>query len=297
MLNTMTIDHAGNLVVAGALAGTSDWGGGPLTAQGLQDAIVAKFDPNGGHIWSKQFGDTGKQYVSRLAVDSANNIVLSGQTDGAIEFAPSGWGAGLYTVFVAKLDPNGGKIWGRSFGFVGQPRNVPVAVDGNDNTIVGGTVEYDVPVDTVDFGGEIHTFQYTGGDLFLAKYGPSGNYLWSQLFAQNNGVEGATDVMVGADNSIVVAGAILTGSFDLGGGFQNVPSPTNDIYLVKYDAAGTHVRTKRYVSSGQEDIIQATMDSTGNVSVVGAFTGTLDVGPVPLPSAGDKDVFLVKLAP
>ena len=63
------IDPSGNTIVAGSFWGTVDFGGGALTSAGAQDIFVAKFDPDGLHLWSKRFGDgTGQEYAF-VAVD------------------------------------------------------------------------------------------------------------------------------------------------------------------------------------------------------------------------------------
>jgi len=53
----IAIDGSGNVIVTGWFQGTVDFGGGALTSAGLDDIFVAKFDPNGNHVWSQSFGD------------------------------------------------------------------------------------------------------------------------------------------------------------------------------------------------------------------------------------------------
>lgn len=59
-------DGSGNVVVTGYFSGTADFGGGPLTSTGSEDIFVAKFDVDGGHVWSRRFGTPTARPVIRL---------------------------------------------------------------------------------------------------------------------------------------------------------------------------------------------------------------------------------------
>ncbi len=104
--NTIAVDGAGNVLIAGDFEGAMDFGGGPLFSVDPQDTFVAKFDPNGNHLWSRRFGDAGQQRAAGAAVDAAGNLVVVGYFDGAIDF-----GNGPLEskdnpdIFLAKLTP------------------------------------------------------------------------------------------------------------------------------------------------------------------------------------------------
>ena len=87
----LAVDASDNIIVSGGLSEPMDLGGG-LVPQG---AFLAKFDPAGGHLWSKNVSRQG----GRLAVDTAGNIVL-------MEWPSLG---------LAKFDPNGVELWSHTF--------------------------------------------------------------------------------------------------------------------------------------------------------------------------------------
>jgi hypothetical protein len=93
----------GNLVLAGALTGTVDFGGGPLTASGPSDLFVAKLDAAGSFLSAQQYGDDGAQWASGLALHG-NGVVLSGDLQGTADL---GYGpldsAGQRDVLLARL--------------------------------------------------------------------------------------------------------------------------------------------------------------------------------------------------
>src|SRR5262249_28363993 len=49
-------DASGNILLTGAAGGTPDFGGGPLPGGAQLNLYVAKFDPDGNHLWSKRLG-------------------------------------------------------------------------------------------------------------------------------------------------------------------------------------------------------------------------------------------------
>ncbi len=82
-------------------------------------AFLVKVSAGGSPVWGKAFGNfngpaTGNSAVS---IDAAGNIALAGTVSGTIDF-----GAGVVTAtgtsdaFLAKLDPDGGYLWAKTFG-------------------------------------------------------------------------------------------------------------------------------------------------------------------------------------
>ena len=55
----LTVDSAGNIIVAGELSGTADFGGGPITSSANIDGFVASFDADGQHRYSFGLPTTG----------------------------------------------------------------------------------------------------------------------------------------------------------------------------------------------------------------------------------------------
>jgi hypothetical protein len=82
----ITVDTDGNVIVLASIAGTVNFGGGPLTSAGANDAAVAKFDPQLKHLWSKRFGDPGGDLFSNAAVDQEGNVLLTGVSAGVVDY-------------------------------------------------------------------------------------------------------------------------------------------------------------------------------------------------------------------
>jgi hypothetical protein len=198
----LAVDAAGNIVVQGLFADVSDWGGGPLRAGGGSDndVVLAKYDRNGTHLWSKRFGNAFNEVAGGVAVDPAGFITMTGSFDQKIDF---GQGevrvAGESDAFVARFAPTGEVVWARTFGAAREDIGFGLAADGNGNVVVAGWFE-----GTVDFGGGAKA-SYGNRDVFLLKLDVEGRHLWSQSFGDRDHDQ-ARAVALDRNGAPVVAG-------------------------------------------------------------------------------------------
>jgi len=205
------VDSAGNIVVAGQFTDTVDFGGGLLTSAGDIDIFVAKLDPQLHHLHSKGFGDPEVQLVTRLAVDSAGNIVVTGYFRGTVDFGGGPLvSAGDIDVFVAKFDSQLQHIASRRFGVAGAEMPFGVAVDASGNVVLVGSF-----VESIDFGGG-PLVSVGDLDVFVAKLDPQLQHIWSKRFGGELDQE-ATGVAADGAGNIVVIGA-FAGTIDFGDG-------------------------------------------------------------------------------
>src|SRR2546427_1581840 len=173
--NRVAVDSGGNVVLIGTAGGGSDFGGGPVMANGYS-VVVAKFSPAGAHLWSKGIGDSFSNSGNAVAVDPSGNIAVTGAFSG-----PADFGGGVLTSagvdhFLAKLAPTGGHRWSRRFGSaLAVHAGNGVACDGSGNVLVTGSFE-----NSIDLGAGWAT-SFAHKDMFVAKYSPAGDYLWSRL--------------------------------------------------------------------------------------------------------------------
>lgn len=123
-------------------------------------------------------------------------------------------------------------------------------------------------------------------DVFVAKYSPSGQHLWSKRY----GVES------GGGDTVVVTGAFF-GTIDLGLGSM-VSAGSSDLFVGRLGPNGAALWQKRYGDTGSQSGIFAAVDFANAVLVGGTTQGTVDFGDGPLtPIGGGSDLVLAKLAP
>ena len=182
-VQSVGVELGGDVVVAGRFAGALDFGGASLQSGGGIDAFVAKLDADGGHRWSRRFGDSGGVVSSiRVAVHPLGNVTLSGYFQGSIDF-----GAGVRSsrrgpdLFVVKLDPLGNHLWSKVFTLQREPcsiddcvlDDIDMVTDVDGNLALTGHFNGEL-----DFGGtELRSV--TSADLYVAKLDVVGDLLWS----------------------------------------------------------------------------------------------------------------------
>jgi hypothetical protein len=286
---SLAVNAAGDLVVTGQFFGAIDFGGGPLTSVDAYDAFLVKLDSNGAFVWSKSFGGLHGQSGDGVAFDNGGNLVLTGTFDGTVDFGGGPLSSlNDYNIFVAKLDSGGNHIWSQGFGGTGDQAAQFLAFDASDDVLVTG-----VNWGTVDFGGGPLTTA-GNGDIFVVKLDAGGNHLWSTGF-------GGAANDIGRSVAVDVSGNVLvTGTFmeavDFGGELLT-SAGLEDIFVVKLDAAGNHLWSKRFGDVDLDSAYAIAADGLGDVLLTGEFRGTVDFGGNPLTSLGGSDIFLTELPP
>ena len=185
-------------------------------------------------------------------------------------------------------------------GSTGTDYGKDLAVDSQGNIILAGYF-----TGTVDFDPGPATNNLTSAgnvDNFLAKYDSQSKLLWAFRYG-SAGVDIPHSVSVDSVGNIYVAGYFSnTCDFDPGPGTANLVSAGGrDVYIAKYSADGNFVWVRGFGASSDDQALDVTVDSAGNVAIVGFFSGTVDVDPGPdvvnLTSTGTTDGFVVKYDP
>ena len=252
---------------------------------GLSSYIVKLDGADGVHLWSKQLGDADVTDLV-LAVDALDNVLVMGTLWGNLDFGDGPLqSAGDGDILVAKFDPSGNYLWARSFGDVSQQRGHGIAADDTGSIVLTGAF-----FGSIDFGGGPLT-SAGDSDAFIVKFDAAGNWVWDRHFG-DTGVQNAKNVAVDGEGNTLVAGS-FAGSVDFGGG--PLISPLGDSFVVKLDASGNHLWSRRLggPSAAASHIVVA-FDGVGSALLTGYYSATLDFGGESLMSAGGYDLFVAK---
>jgi hypothetical protein len=292
---SVAADATNNVFVLGTFEGTLNFGGSNLSAPVLPNIVLVKFDPNGNHVWSERFGDTTLQNATSVAVDGAGSAIITGDWGGTFSFGgPMRTGLGGGDLYLAKYDANGAWQWDFEAGTANQAEiGIRVATDASNNILVAG--EY-----TASFNlGGCATLPGPGySGPFLAKFSSAGACTWSAGFANAAGTAWGSDLAVDAAGESYLVGQ-FDKSINLGGGaLASAGDP--DAFVAKFSASGATLWSKRYGGAGTDAAWSVSVDAaTGNVFVVGAFTGSVDFGGGPVQSynaGAGTSMFLLKLS-
>lgn len=264
--DSVSVDSNGNIYVVGRTFGDMN---GYVNA-GSEDSYIVKYSSNGIHLWTRQFG-TGQQDSSYdSAVASDGSIYLVGMTEG--DLGGSGK-IGNFDAFVTKYSLEGVAQWTHQFGTESYDSAKSVAVDYDGNIYVAGFTQ-----------GNLDTNINKGSyDVFLVKYNSDGIGLWLLQFGTSYS-DIVMDMAVDSSGSIYVVG-MTEGDLDGNGNLGN-----NDAFVAKYSQDGIMLWIKQFGTTTHDWAHGVTIDSNGNVYVVG-HTGDDLAGNG---NIGKDDAFLLK---
>ena len=93
-------DSTGAVYIAGTFSGTVDVDFSDATyelaSNGVDDAFVAKYTGQGGFVWAKSFGSSGKDRGYTLAIANDDSIRLGGFFSETVDFDPGVGSASLF---------------------------------------------------------------------------------------------------------------------------------------------------------------------------------------------------------
>ncbi len=289
-------DPAGNIYIAGQFFGTANFGNTAITATGMSDMFIAKFDPNGNNIWAERAGGPGLTfaYATSLALDAANNCYVTGSFDTSITFMNTTLnGNGNRDIFTAKYDAAGNYQWAQVTTSVMPAYPEEIAVDPSGNCFVTGTF-----LDDCWFGSTKLSSPMFGlnmySDPYIAKYSSTGTLLWAK---QGAGASYDFGYGIAAD---AAGNCYVTGYYAYAISFsgQSVNSTgAKEIYLVKYDPAGT-VQWVRSAGGPYDDVGRdLAIHPSGDICIAGTFSAPANFGNVAAVGTGTWDVFIARYTP
>ncbi|RIK79864.1 MAG: hypothetical protein DCC68_12120 [Planctomycetota bacterium] len=260
----LALDADGNAYIVGGTNG--DLGGTNLAGT---DGYIAKYDTDGNLLWTRILGTTGDNdsFLS-VAVDAAGNVYGGGVTNGDL----AAQNAGALDAFVARYDREGNRVWTRQLGTSADEIGHNVRLDANGNVYTTGTTS-----------GSLAGPNRGGSDFHVHKFDPQGTLLW----AVQDGTSAADQqrgLAVDAEGNVIVAGFTA-------GNFGRPNLGVNDLFLARYDTAGTRQSVLQFGTQASDLPWGAAVDAAGNVYLAAISQGSLAAN-----HAGGWDVVFAKLS-
>jgi hypothetical protein len=188
--------------------------------------------------------------------------------------------------------------WAKQLGGTSADAGYAIATDPSGNVYTTGHFQGTVDLDP---GAGVFTLTSNGGnDIFISKVNASGNFVWGKSIG-GAGTDEGNSIAIDVNGNVCVAGSFsLTADFDPGAGtFSMTSAGTEDIYILKLDAAGNFVWAKQMGGTGTDIAYGIATDAAGNLFTTGYFNNTVDFDPGPgtffETSLGFAEIFVSKL--
>ena len=102
----VAVDNLGNVLVTGSFDDALNFGGGSNASAGATDFFLVKLDAAGRYLWSQHTGGPSDDSGNGVAVDSAGNVLVTGDFHGKADFGTGPLvSEGGADIFVAKYGP------------------------------------------------------------------------------------------------------------------------------------------------------------------------------------------------
>ena len=209
----MSLDPGG-VTVTGPTEGTFFPGVIEPAGGGTPDVYVRRYDPEGNHLWTRQFSSQGKyQDETRDIAADAGGLTVAGFTRGAL---PGFTNSGGNDAFLRRYTFDGTELWTRQFGTASY-EDVYRITTMEDVIVVAGTTGGALP-------GQTHFGSY---DAYARGYDRDGNELFTVQFG-TEGDDEAVALAAGASGEFVVAGITK------GGMGENAHLGGYDVFAVRF---------------------------------------------------------------
>ena len=268
--STGTYDYASGIAVD-ALG--QSWVSGTITdISGVDvDVTLSRLSPSGSVDFVRQRGGTDYDFSGGVALVGSGMVFTGGQTrsgtfDGAA--ALGGWDG-----LLVRYDTNG--TWQGTTRFGSGSDQVVGGVAGNATDLLASGLT-DSSFDGQPFLGS--------GDAFLTKRNAAGSLVWTRFAGTTRRDQGTDATFDSAGNAYLVG--MTEGSFP---GFVN--AGVNDIFLARYNSAGSRTLLKQIGTFFGEIPNAVEVDASGNIYLAGVADANLG-GQT---NAGGGDAFVMKL--
>lgn len=131
-------DWMGNSYLTGYFQNVTTFGNHTITAEGYNDAFLAKYNADGNCDWAKAIGGNDLDVGTAVCVDDYGSVYVTGFFDSAITFQDTTYIATGYEVFIAKYWWNGDELWTQTGGGGGNDFSNAIAVNTSGEIALAG---------------------------------------------------------------------------------------------------------------------------------------------------------------
>ena len=195
------IGPSGHIYSTGYFTGIQDFNPGVgvsiLSSNGQNDVFVLKLDTNGQFVWARKVGGSNYDLANDLAIDSMENLFVTGRFKGVVDFDPDTSFYNLSTngsnhAYTFKLDSAGFFKWAINTGGVYNSNGYSIDTDNKGHVYIHGYFSGDVDFDSGPDSTILSASSYSPFLLKLRQttclspdfniyYNTCDSFYWSQL--------------------------------------------------------------------------------------------------------------------
>jgi len=189
-----------------------------------------------------KWGGTSHDGGNSIALDAFGNVYTTGHFEGTADIDPGAGvfnltSAGLYDIFISKLDASGNFAWAKAMGGAGYEYGLSIALDADGNVYTTGGF-FSATVDFDPGGGVLNLTSAGGYDIFISKLDASGNFAWAKAMGGTTRDQAGSIALDDSGNVYTTGYFHDTPDFDPGAGVFNLTSAGNsDIFVHKMSQA------------------------------------------------------------
>lgn len=302
---SVATDPTGNIFQVGFMgfqATAMTFGTFTVTKTGFVDAFLTKYDSNGNVLWAKGLGTSGGTYWTHLfsvVSDASGNAIVTGCFSGGPLVAGSTTLTNMQTntdeFIIIKYDPNGNIVWANGTNGGDNDQGSSIDLDASGNSYVTGKYQSLKLYFNTD---SLPNLNSGTPEVFIAKYGPSGNFIWARC-GQGQSFDQGYGITVDPSGNCYTVGNYDSPTLSFGTTTLTNPSGTC-LFLTKHDASGNLIWAKSIPQSTASIASSIDSDASGNIYITGSFNNsTITFGSFTLfnNSSTGYNTFIVKYDP
>lgn len=297
-LGNLGVDKAGYIYVGGGFTGTLSNKKATLTAKG-EDTLLTRLTPQGEIDWTISGSSPKRDRVGGLFVAPGGDLYVTGHFNGTFTLGTKEVvSTNGDDSFMARLSPAGKAKWLTQISGTSSCAGHGVALNSSGSQLwVTGVFGH-----IATFGSTELTANGGSADIYVARLKPSsGEVIWATRAGGDQNDVPAELVLDKAGNAFIAG--YFTNTADFGTNTLKAGAiSTNKKNISNTVAARISVKDDKFawatagVSKSETRAHRVALDASGNIYIVGHFSGDTTFGSSTLTCQGQADILVVKLS-
>ena len=255
--NGVAVDGTGNVYLVGSTTSSAFPVKNPIQTSFVptHDGFVTKLNPSlSALVYSTWLGGGPADFASAVALDSANNVYVTGGTgsktfpftSGAFQTACNSCTGGLYNAFVTVINAAGSSyVYSTYLGGTQNDEGLGIAVDSSGDAYVTGETSSSTsfPLQSAlqpTYGGG-------SSDAFVTELNPKGSALVYSTFLGGGANDVGTSIALDGGNNAYITGQTGSTTFPVVSPTQSTLSGGNDAFVSEVNSAGSQLIFSTYL--------------------------------------------------